>query len=96
MAARAAAQIICKRGCRGQTQERMQGRLCSSKSRFSGCRNDSSESPGLIGGCTAQPQAPAVTAQTINRESDVNIAIRSIGSLIYKNLKLRDGSEACL
>jgi hypothetical protein len=38
----------------------------------------------------------AVTAQSVHRESDVNIAIRSIGSLIYKNLKLRGGSEACL
>ena len=53
MVARVAAQTICKRGCRGQTQEQMQGRLCSSKSRFSGRCNDSSESPGLIGGCAA-------------------------------------------
>jgi hypothetical protein len=53
MAAQAAAQTICTCGCRGQTQEWMQERLCSSKNRFSGCRNDRSESPGLIGGCAA-------------------------------------------
>ena len=58
MAAQAVAQTICKRGYRGQTHERMRGRLCSLESRFLGCRNDSSEPRSLIGGCAVQPQAP--------------------------------------
>jgi hypothetical protein len=51
VAARAAAQTICKRGYRGQTHERMRGRLCSSRSRFLGCHSDSSGLLRLIGGC---------------------------------------------
>ena len=51
VAARAAAQTICKCGYRGQTYERMREWLYSSKSRFAGCHSDSSEPLRLIGGC---------------------------------------------
>jgi hypothetical protein len=55
----------------GAFAERMQGRLCSLKSRFSDYRNDSSELPSLIGGFAAQPQAPA---QLLDRATGMGIA----------------------
>jgi hypothetical protein len=50
---------ICKCGYRGQMYERMQERLCSSKSRFASCHNDSSELLYLIGSYTPWFQVPA-------------------------------------